>query len=57
MERDKEFIIVDPKNKWTFSPHPVGEVSNLAGAECPINSKLYYKSKIRYFTNQEMMEY
>ena len=21
---------------------PVGEVSNLAGVECPINSKLYY---------------
>ena len=24
-------------------PSPVGEVSNLAGVECPINSKLYYK--------------
>ena len=23
-------------------PSPVGEVSNLAGVECPINSKLYY---------------
>ena len=25
-------------------PSPVGEVSNLAGVECPINSKLYYNA-------------
>ena len=36
-------IIVNPKNKETFSAPPVGEVSNLAGVERPINSKLYYK--------------
>ena len=36
-------IIVNPKNKETFSAPPVGEVSNLAGVECPINSKLYYR--------------
>ena len=35
-------IIVKPKNKNTFSPLLVGEVCNLAGAECLINSKLYY---------------
>ena len=34
--------MVKPKNKETFAPPPVGEVSNLAGAGCPINSKLYY---------------
>ncbi len=30
-------FIVDSKNKWPFDPHRVGEVSNLAGAKCPIN--------------------
>ena len=28
-------------------PSPVGEVSNLAGVEYPINSKLYYKENSR----------
>ena len=27
-------------------PSPVGEVSNLAGVEGPINSKLYYSFKV-----------
>ena len=31
--------MVNEKNKQTFSPPRVGEVSNLAGAECTINSK------------------
>ena len=42
--------IVKPKNKETFTPPLVGflpgcffKVSNLAGAECLINSKHYYK--------------
>ena len=38
-------MIVKPKNKETFSPLLVGEVCNLAGVECPIHSKLYYKRK------------
>ena len=35
--------MVNQKNKQTFSPPRVGEVSNLAGAECTINSKVYHK--------------
>ena len=35
--------IVDPKNKSTFSTHPVGEDCILASLECLINSKLYHK--------------
>ena len=34
--------MVNQKNKQTFSPPRVGEVSNLAGAECTINSKVYH---------------
>ena len=34
--------MVNQKNKQTFSPPRVGEVSNLAGAECTINSKIYH---------------
>ena len=33
-------------------PSPVGEVSNLAGVKCPINSKLYYNSNILYYQKQ-----
>ncbi len=36
-------IYSKPKNKETLSAPLVGEVSNLAGAECLINSKHYYK--------------
>ena len=31
-----ELFMVNEKNKQTFSPPRVGEVSNLAGAECTI---------------------
>ena len=34
--------MVNQKNKQTFSPPRVGEVSNLAGAECTVNSKVYH---------------
>ena len=37
-------IMVNQKNKQTFSAPRVGEVSNLAGAECTVNSKVYHKS-------------
>ena len=37
-------FMVNQKNKQTFSPPRVGEVSNLAGAECTINSKIYHSS-------------
>ena len=33
-------------------PSPVGEVSNLAGVECPINSKLYYKRNQDFFRSR-----
>ena len=36
--------MVNPKNKETLSSPPVGSVSNRTGAECPINSKLYYSN-------------
>ena len=34
--------MVNQKNKQTFRQPRVGEVSNLAGAECTINSKVYH---------------
>ena len=39
-----EVIQFYQKNKQTFSPPRVGEVSNLAGAACTINSKVYHSS-------------
>ena len=38
--------MVNEKNKQTFSPPRVGEVSNIAGAECTINSKVYHSSSV-----------
>ena len=40
--RYQSLFIVNPKNKETLSSPPVGSVCNRTGAECPINSKLYY---------------
>ena len=34
--------MVNQKNKQTVSDPQVGEVSNLAGAECTVNSKVYH---------------
>ena len=44
-------LIVNPKNKETVSAptlRVVGEVSNLAGVEGPINSKVYHIFVISY---------
>ena len=38
--------MVNQKNTQTFSPPWVGEVRNLAGAECTINSKVYHSSSV-----------
>ncbi len=45
--------MVNQKNKQTFSPPRVGEVSNLAGAECTINSKVYHS----YFTSTKGLNF
>ena len=38
--------MVNQTNKQTFHFPLVGEVCNLAGAECPINSKVYHSLPI-----------
>ena len=38
--------MVNQTNKQTFAPPLVGEVSNLAGVKCPINSKVYHSLNI-----------
>ena len=48
--------MVNPKNKWTFDPSVVGEVSNLASVECPINSKVYHSFPILYTRMPELVQ-
>ena len=38
--------MVNQTNKQTFDFPLVGEVCNLAGVECPINSKVYHSSSV-----------
>ena len=40
--------MVNQTNKQTFGFPLVGEVCNLAGVECPINSKVYHKCPYTY---------